>query len=144
MSDQHIMTALQVRLAAFASAKSLSVAYEGVPVPPNAGIPSATKPHLADFLLPATTVNPSMGRDHRRYEGIYQVDVDSPVAIDAAAFNLRELANELVAHFPRGLALTHEGVKVLITRTPSISPIIPDGGRIKRSVSIRYQADVIT
>lgn len=144
MSDQHIMTALQMRLAAFASAKDMSVAYEGVPVPANAGIPSATKAHLADFLLPAQTNNPSLGRDHRRYEGIYQVDVDSPVSIEAAAHNLRQLSNELAAHFPRGLALAHAGVRVLITRDPSISALIVDAGRMKRSVSIRYQADVIT
>ena len=139
MSDQHIMSALQTRLASFASTKGLSVAFEGVPFTPD-----ATKTHLADFLLPAATDNPSMGRDHRRYVGIYQVDVDAPASSNVA--DLRKLANDLVAHFPRGVALTHaaSSTKVLIIRTPSISPLIPDGGRMKRAVSIRYQTDLIT
>lgn len=139
MSDQHIMSALQSRLALFASTKGLSLAFEGVPFTPD-----ATKTHLADFLLPAATDNPSMGRGHRRYEGTYQVDVNAPSNSNVVA--LRGLANDLAAHFPRGLALTHaaSGTKVLIIRTPSISPLIPDGGRMKRAVSIRYQTDLIT
>lgn len=139
MSDQSIMAALQARLAVFASTKGLNVAYEGVPFTPD-----ATKTHLADFLLPVSTENPSLGRDHRRYVGIYQVDVDAPTGSNVVT--LRNLANDLAAHFPRGQTLTHvsSGTKVLITRTPSISPLITDGGRMKRAVSVRYQSDVIT
>lgn len=139
MSDQHILAALRTRLVSFAQTKGLNLAAEGV-----AFVPDATKTHLADHLLPAETENPSMGRDHRRYVGIYQVDVDAPASSNVG--DLRNLANDLVAHFPRGLALTHaaSSTKVLIIRTPSISPIIPDGGRMKRAVSIRYQTDLIT
>lgn len=138
MSDQHIMSALQSRLALFASTKGLSVAFEGVPFTPD-----ATKTHLADFLLPAATDNPSMGRGHKRYSGVYQIDVDAPTGSNVVA--LRNLANEVVAHFYRGLTLTHSsGLRVLIVRDPSISPLLPDGGRMKRAVSVRYQSDVIT
>lgn len=138
MSDQHIMAALQARLTAFASTKGLSVAYEGV-----AFAPDATKTHLADFLLPAPTDNPSMGRGHRRYTGIYQIDTDAPTGSNVVA--LRNLANEVAAHFPRGLTLTHSsGLRVLIIRDSSISALLPDGGRMKRAVSVRYQADVVT
>lgn len=139
MSDQHILAALRTRLVSFAQTKGLNLAAEGV-----AFVPDATKTHLADHLLPAETENPSMGRDHRRYVGIYQVDVDAPASSNVG--DLRTLANELVAHFPRGSALTHasSGTKVLIIRTPSISPLIVDGGRMKRAVSIRYQADIFT
>lgn len=138
MSDQHIMSALQTRLATFASSKGLSVAYEGVKFTPN-----ASKTHLADFLLPAPTDNPSMGRGHKRYTGIYQIDVDAPTGSNIVA--LRNLANEVAAHFYRGLTLTHSsGLRVLIIRDPSISRLLPDGGRMKRAVSVRYQADVIT
>lgn len=138
MSDQNIMAALQARLATFATTKSLSIAFEGV-----AFTPGATKTHLADFLLPAATDNPSMGRDHRRYIGIYQIDVDAPSGSNVVA--LRKLANDLATHFKRGTALTHSsGIKVLIIRDPSISALLPDGGRMKRAVSVRYQADVIT
>lgn len=138
MSDQTIMAALQSRLAVFASSKGLKVAFEGVSFAPD-----ATKTHLADFLLPAQTDNPSMGRSHRRYTGIYQVDVDAPTGSNVVA--LRNLANEVAAHFPRGLTLTHSsGLKVLIIRDPSISSLLPDGGRMKRAVSVRYQADVIS
>lgn len=137
MSDQNIMAALQVRLKAFASAQGIKIAYEGVPF-----TPSATETHLADHLLPASTANPSMGRHHTRYVGIYQVDVSVPGDTHPAA--LRNLANALVAHFPRGLGLDNSGQTVLILNTPSIGPLIPDGGRVKRPVSIRYQSDVIT
>lgn len=138
MSDQSIMAALQARLTAFATTKGLSLAYEGVGFTPD-----AAKTHLADFLLPAATDNPSMGRSHKRYTGIYQVNVDAPTGSNVVA--LRNLANDLAAHFPRGLTLTHSsGLKVLIIRDPSIGPLLPDGGRMRRPVSIRYQCDVIT
>src|SRR5690606_27572577 len=136
MSDQNIIAALTVRLQAFAQDNGLAIAYEGRPFTPD-----ATKTHLAEYLLPASTINPSMGRQHIRYEGIYQVDVDAPTGSNVVA--LRNLANEIAAHFPRGLTLELFGQKVLITRTPSIGPLIPDGGRMKRPVSIRYQSDVI-
>lgn len=137
MSDHNIMAALQTRLSAFAAAKGLSIAYEGTGFTPQAG-----KTHLADHLLPATTANPSMGRQHTRYIGIYQVDVDAPAPGNPV--ELRKLANELAAYFPRGLALARGGQRVLILNTPSIGPLIPDGGRMKRPVSVRYQSDVIT
>lgn len=137
MSDHNIMAALQTRLKAFATAKGLRVAYEGVSFTPD-----ATKTHLADHLLPAANANPSMGRQHTRYSGVYQVDVDAPAPGNPV--DVRKLANELAAYFPRGLTLTSDGQRVLILNTPSIGPLIPDGGRMKRPVSVRYQSDVIT
>ena len=125
-------------MASFATTKSLSIAYEGVSFTPD-----ATKTHLADFLLPAATDNPSMGHSHKRYTGVYQIDVDAPTGSNVVA--LRKTANDLAEHFKRGTSLTHSsGIKVLIIRDPSISALLPDGGRMKRAVSVRYQADVIT
>lgn len=137
MSDEIITKALLTRLKAFADAQTpkLVIAYEGV-----AFTPDATKTHLAEFTLPANTDNPSMGRSHSRYIGIYQVDVDMPTT--AGPMALRKLANAVAAHFPRGLTITHTGLNVLITNTPSIGPLMPESGRAKRSVSIRYQSDV--
>lgn len=139
MSDEIITKALQTRLKSFADAQTpkLSIAYEGVSFTPD-----ATKPHLAEFTLPANTDNPSMGRSHSRYSGIYQVDVDVPATSGPVA--LRKLANAVAAHFSRGQSLTHTSTIVFVTNTPSIGPLMPDGGRIKRSVSIRYQSDIFT
>lgn len=135
MSDQNIMAALQIHLKAFADARSLRIAYEGRPF-----TPENDKTHLADYLLPADTMSPSMGRAHSRYVGIYQVTVDAPAGDPVT---LRKLANDLAAHFPRGLSLTNLGQTVLITHAPSIGPLIPGSGRATRPVSIRYQSDVI-
>lgn len=136
MSDQNVVAALQGRLMSYAQNKGLAVAFEGTPFTPD-----ATKAHLADFLLPALTENPSLGRHHARLIGIYQVDVSAPLQSNAVA--LRVMANELAEHFYRGLSLTHgSGQVVLITHTPAISRIITDKSRMKRAVSIRYQSDV--
>lgn len=137
MSDQTIIRALQERLETFATSKGLLIAYEGARF-----TPAANKIHLAEFLLPLPTDNPSMGVQHRRYAGIYQVDVDGPAAV--GIITLRNYANELVNHFKRGTTLENEGMRILVTHDPSISRLLPDGGRMKRAVSIRYQADVIT
>ena len=137
MSDQTIITALQIRLESFATSKGLLIAYEGARF-----APAADKMHLAEFLLPVPTDNPSMGRGHRRYTGTYQVDVDAPTGSNIVT--LRTRANELAAHFKRGTTLTESGVTVLITHDPAISRLLPDAGRMKRAVSIRYQADIFT
>lgn len=135
MSDQKIMAALQTRLVAFAATKGLSIAFEGVPFTVD-----QAKTHLADYLLPARTDNPSMGRSHARYLGIYQVSVDAPSSGNPVV--LRNLANDLAAHFPRGHTMTQAGQRVWVTRTPSIGPLINDSGRMTRAVSISYQSDV--
>lgn len=137
MSDQKIMAALQTRLMTFASTKSLSIAFEGIPFTLD-----QTKTHLADYLLPANTENPSLGADHVRYVGIYQVTVDAPS--DTNPVTLRNLVNDLVAHFQRGHTMTQDGLKVWVIRTPSPGPLITTQGRMTRSVSIPYQSDVIT
>ena len=137
MSDQYIMECLQARLQEFAINRGLNAAFEG-----NSFTPDAKKTYLADFLLPAETGNPSIGRHHARYQGVYQIDVDAPSGKTGA---LRTLSNDVAAHFPRGLSLTHSsGLVVTITRTPSISRLMPDGGRMKRSVSVRYSCDAIS
>lgn len=137
MSDELITKALQTHLKTFADAQTpkLAIAYEGV-----AFTMDATKPHLAEYTLPAETQNPSIGRDHARFIGTYQVDVDTPAGSNVVA--LRKLANSLAAHFKRGTVCTNSTQRVLVLQTPSISPIITGDGRMKRAVSIRYQSDV--
>lgn len=137
MSDQKIMAAFQVRLTSFAATKSVAIAYEGTSFAID-----QTKTHLADYLLPANTDNPSMGRTHRRYLGIYQVTVDAPSGTNPVT--LRNLANDLAGYFPRGQAMTQAGQRVWVTRTPSIGPLIAAAGRMTRAVSIPYQSDVFT
>ena len=137
MSDQNIMAAFQIRLTAFASGKSVPVAYEGVPFTID-----QTETHLADYLLPANTDNPSIGARQIRYTGIYQVTIDAPSDINPVT--LRTLANDLVAYFPRGQTMTQGGQTVLVTNTPSIGPLITGQGRMTRAVSINYQSDVFS
>lgn len=137
MSDQNIIIAMQKHMQSFALAKGVDAALEGF-----AFTPSETKTYLSDWFLPATTQSPSMGARHTRYTGIYQIDVNAPAGSNVVA--LRTLANEVAEHFKRGTSLVYGGQVTLITRAPTVGPLLPSGGRMMRPVSIRYQSDVIT
>lgn len=135
MSVKSIRQALEVALNTWASANSVSVAWQNVKFSPSSG----TK-YVRVSILPADTQNPSMGDDHKRYIGLMQVLIYGDDAVGSSANET--LVDSLFTSFARGLSLSAGGVSVRILDSPSVSPSFDDGGWYVTPVTIRYQADV--
>ena len=133
MSQVLIAQAFEVKLAALSPA--LSTAFDNVDFTPVVG-----EPYQEAFLLPASPDNSSMGQKHYREVGLYQITLCYPKGTGAGAARARaELTKK---HFKRGTTMENGGLKVIVIRTPTISPRFIDGDRYKLALSIYYQCDV--
>lgn len=116
---------------------ALSTAYEGVAFTPVSGTP-----YQAVQLVPRRTENPSVGDDHYRDTGEFQVFLAYPTNSGSATILAR--AEALRTHFKRGTSLVEGSTTVLITRTPQISGTTVVGDRLVVPVIITYISDVIS
>lgn len=128
MSIVTIRTALETHLNALTP--SLSTAWESVPF-----TPVTSTPYQQVNLLPSDTLNPTIGDNHYREKGIFQVTLCYPSNVGVKTITTR--ADLLCAWFKRGTSLNG----VLIYKTPSKSQAMADGDRIRLAVSIHWQYD---
>lgn len=142
MSNALVRVALESRLLAWAMTRdpvidpATHIAWE------NARFTTPKGVHLRVYLLPAVTSDPSLGTLHRRYQGLFQVNIYDPD--DSGPATAAGIADEIEKLYPRGLVLPRNGRNVQIPRTPEIAAgqITEDGYFIP--VRIRYRCDVIT
>ncbi|WP_308920591.1 DUF4128 domain-containing protein [Janthinobacterium sp. J1-1] len=137
MSDAIIRAAIESRLAVWAKAQSpaIPIAYENMSFKPVTG-----QCYLRGTLMPAGTLNPSLGGEHSRYHGFYQVDVYVPANGGTGPSSALTKAIEVL--FKRPTTIPGSGLNVRINRTPSIGPGLPDdAGFYMVPVTIRYSAD---
>lgn len=136
MSNKRIRSLLEGRLKTWAAARStpIRVAYQNVQFTPNSG-----ETYLRCFVLPATTGSDTLEGEHRRYEGVWQVNIVKP--LDGGLGSALGIEDELATLFPINLQLTSSGFELYI-RTPmgSGSPIFDDLN-VTLPVSCRYRAD---
>lgn len=135
MSVKSIRQALEVALNTWATANSTAIAWQNVPYTPTIG----TK-YVRASMIPAETANPSLGDNHRRYEGIFQLLLCLPDGKGSA--DTDTLADSLLTYFARGESFTVSSVTVRILESPSINPSINDAGWYVTPVSIRYTSDI--
>lgn len=137
MAQVEIRNALETRLAAWATANSLTVLWENDDSPPVA------ESHIRPVMYPSPTANPSLGTQHKRYRGIFRIQcwLDK---LNLGPAEVESVAESLVDYFPRGLQLTKGDVTVHIENTPSQSGISPESNHCVVSVEMVYRADVIT
>lgn len=135
MSQKSIREALEVALNTWATANSVGVAWQNVNF-----TPAANTNHARAYLLPAETLNPSLGDAHKRFIGIFQVSIYTQQNKGPGA--AETLADSLCTTFARGESFTAEGVTVRILETPYTSPPQNDAGFYVNPVNIKYQADV--
>lgn len=131
MSHVKINTALALRLKAL----NLPTAYENAPFTPTNGVM-----YLRENHLPVPTLTPALESDgFEDYAGIYQVSVMAP----AGEYKKKgmDTADQVRAHFARGLVLVESGVKVKIENA-SVGPALTSGDRFMVPVSVRYRAVV--
>jgi hypothetical protein len=132
MSIISVRAALEAKLNAMTPA--LATSWENVPYTPVSGTA-----YQAAYLLPVTE-NPTMGADHHRLAGIFQVNLFYPLLTGTLTAATR--AELIKATFKRGTTMTSGSIKVIVDRTPEIGQGRPDGDRWMIPVRIRFFADI--
>lgn len=92
-------------------------------------------------LLPSQPENPTIGGNHYREVGFYEIVLFYPVNTNRGTAQAK--AEAIKAHFSRGTAMTENGITVVVARTPNISPAITDGDRYAIPISINYYSDLM-
>lgn len=98
MSEPQIRALLESRLAPWAAARSLPVAWQNVAFTPQAG-----QTYLRAFVLASETESRDLAGAHRGYRGIWQVNIVAPTGGGAGAGEA--LAAELADLYPMNLRL---------------------------------------
>jgi hypothetical protein len=136
MSLVNIRAALENALAAISDDPVFPTAYENARFKPEVGTPFQSA-----YLLPADPSNPTMGDNHYREQGIFQVSLYYPTKAGSGAAAAR--AEVIKAAFYRGASFTSGGVTVRIEATPSVAPgFVDDDGWWVLPIRIRWFADV--
>lgn len=135
MSVKSIRQALEVALNTWATTNTTVIAWQNIQYNPTKG----TK-YIRASLLPAETLNPTLGDSFNRKEGILQLLLYFPDGTGVGASET--LADSLLAYFARGESFTAGGIVVRMLESPSISAGFNDNGWFVTPVSIRYTADL--
>ena len=132
MSTKLIRSLYEQRLAAWAAARSLPVAWQNVSfTPPASGI------YLRAFLLPATTDVPDLAGEYPIYRGVFQISIVAPSGQGSGA--AEQLVEDVAAEFPADLLLTAGALSVMIVSPCSQGPAIHDGTSYMVPVSFTYE-----
>jgi hypothetical protein len=135
MSYEIIRKLLEQRLNTITPA--LATVFENMPYTPVKGTP-----WQAVHMLPAPTENPTMGDQHHREVGEFQVSLNYPPMAGSQAANAR--AQLIREAFPRGLTLTEGTLRVLIDRTPYVLRAQQSDSWFFLAVAVPYMAEVFT
>lgn len=135
MSQKLIRSLLELRLAAFAAARSLPVAWENVGFDPPAG------QYMKFNLLKAPTDSSDLAGDHREYSGICQISLLAEKGKGPSG--VESLAIDVSALFPLNLRLVSGGFVVQVITPCSEGPAIPGDTHYMVPVSFSYRADTI-
>lgn len=132
-----IRQALEVALNTWSAAQTpaVPVAWQN-----SAYTPTLGSRYVRANILPAETQNPSLGDDHKRFIGIFQILVYTPDDVGPGA--AETIAESLFATFARGTSFTASGVTTRVLDSPSVLPSFNDDGWYVTPVSIRYQSDI--
>ena len=128
----NIKKAFEKKLATLSPA--IATAYEGVSFTPS------TAPYQRVMLVPSQPLNPTIGTEHYREVGSFQVFLNYPANKGSGEAIAR--ASQIRTLFKRGTTLIEDTTEVKILTTPQISgnSIVQD--RIVVPVIISYIADV--
>lgn len=135
MSLRKVRAALEKRLGTLSPA--IATAYENLGFAPTSGTP-----YQKTFLMRGAPDNTIMGDKVFEEVGIFQVSLMYPQNVGAGDAEAR--AELIRTHFKRGQTLNEDGIRVHITRTPTIPQGRPDGDRWHIPVTIRWHAYIAT
>lgn len=135
MSQAGIRYLLESRLAAWAIARDIRVAFENIQFQPDAG-----ETYLRCFLLPAETDSLDLEGAHRLFQGLLQINVVAPLG--EGPVGAARIADELAELFPLNLAMTADGLVVHVRTPVSIATGIQAGSTYTVPTRFTYRADV--
>ena len=116
---------------------AISTAYENVNFVPVAGVP-----YQRVLVITDKTVNPVLGSDYYREEGVLQVFLAYPMNQgSASALGRAELIQK---HFKRGTTLTEGSVQINFFRTGTIQGSLTTNDRLIVPITIPYTAEVFS
>jgi hypothetical protein len=134
MSHKVIRSLFEQRLAVWAAARNLRVAYQGVTFEP-----TDDETYLAAFALPAGTNTNTLAGDHRGYTGVFQINVVTPAGNGTG--DAEGLVDDLGDLFPAYLRLKQGDFEVLVLTPVEPGPPIQADNTLTVSASFQYRAD---
>lgn len=132
MTQRLIRSLYEQRLSAFATARSIQVAWNNVGFTPPAG-----EIYLGVDLLPAPTEVPDLAGEHLVYRGVFQISIVAPSGQGSGA--VEQLVEDVAVEFPADLLLTAGALSVMIVSPCSQGPAIQDGTSYMVPVSFTYE-----
>ncbi len=133
MSIANIRDALEIKLNTIAPV--LATVWQNVGYTPITGTP-----YQAAYVMPASPSNPTIGDDHYREHGVFQVSLFYPLLVGSGTAEAR--AELIRTAFKRGVSMTSGGVTVRISKTPEVGQGRVDGDRWHIPVKISWFAEI--
>jgi len=133
MSQQRIRTCFESRLASWAAAQSLPVAWQNAP----GNLP--TVDHLRVYLLPAETTSRDLAGTNRSYRGLFQVTVF--IKAGQGAGRAEQIARQLDELFPVALRMENGGLAVTVVGPVYVMPSVQESDWFSIPCRCRYAAE---
>jgi hypothetical protein len=135
MSQKNIRKAFQNKLTSMPlGLGSSKTAFENVTYAPKVG-----EAYQRTVLAPITPENPTLGDGYFREVGFYQVVLSYPKGEGAG--RISDMAELVQDYFKRGTTLVEGSDKIIVDRTPQISPIYINDNRAEITIRIRYYSE---
>ena len=131
MSHARARQAIETKLAAWAAARPIRVAYPNQPF-----TPSASETYLRAFQLPASTTCRYLGGEAYEYAGVYQVSIVCPS--EQVMATAEALIDELTWLFRVDTPLARNGFEGLITEPVDQGPTITESATYTVPASFTY------
>lgn len=131
MSHARARQAIETKLAAWAAARPIRVAYSNQPFTPN-----SSETYLRAYQLPASTTCRYLGGEAYEYSGVYQISIVCPSA--QAMATAETLIDELTRLFRVDTPLTRNGFEGLITEPVDQGPTITESATYTVPASFIY------
>lgn len=138
MSDKAIRKALEgtLKLLCESIVPKIPISYQNVTFTPKLGVP-----YVQCFVLPAKTLDPSIGASHVRKVGIFQVSAYFPV--NEGSSKIEAFKESVENIFYRGKSIKQDNLWVVIDSTPSCTTSSVQNGWYIMFISIDYRMEVL-
>lgn len=144
MSNTTIRNLLTGRLEAWAATHvfgALAVGLQNVGFTPPKDAQGRIATHMMAFVLPAETQSYDYEGRHRKYHGIWQINVVTRAGVGPKA--AEDLAAELDALYPVNLFMTSGAFRLQIMTPMAPAPALQDNDRYTLPIRCRYEAHTI-
>ena len=101
--------------------------------------PKVDQPYQLSRLVPLPVENPTYGDNYNREVGFYQIVLSYPKGNGVG--NITLMADKVKDYFKRGTTLVEGSDKIIIDRTPQISPVYINDNRAEITIRIRYYSE---